>query len=373
MHVWLISFVLASIKMSTTTDWQFQFGEITYLQAQQHYAAGAKRCTQLLAKLPATPTGLLLQVELQSHLVACLEGQARYAEAQTQVKSALAVLDEIKIEHPTDASIPLELKVLSQQGTLARIQGHYAEAEQIFQQAIQLAEAHGLQRHPLRMQCLNNLAIVYKYWGQFDAAENLYEIVLADLIEQHGDHCIEVATIYHNLAGLNHARRHYDAAEPYARKSYQLHLDLLGPHHAQTIADGAALASILHGLEQWDEAISHFEAAIAFFEQQFGPIHYEIAINLNNLAASWQAKGDFTQAEQAYRQALDIKQMLLGSDHPDMAISLNNLAVLLQQTDKRAEAIGLFDRAISIFEATVGPDHPNTQLCRKNKAKYDEK
>ncbi len=355
--------------MSNAIDWQFQLEEITQLQVQRRYAAAAICCDQLLTQLPATPVGLLLQVELRTHLVTCFEAQADYAEAQAHVQSALAVLDKIKAAYPDNASTALELKVLSQQGTLARTQGHYAEAEHIFQRAVQLAAAHKLQRHPLGMQCLNNLAIVYKYWGKFDAAEDLYQTVLADLIEQQGDRCLEVATIYHNLAGLHHARRHYEVAEPYARKSYQLHLDLLGPHHSQTVADGAALASILHGLGQWDEAIAHFEAAIAFFEQQFGPIHYEVAINLNNLAALLQAKGDFEQAEPAYRRALTIKEAVLGSEHPDIAISLNNLASLLQKTGREAEATELFEQAIAMFDATLGPDHPNTQLCRENAAK----
>lgn len=354
--------------MCPITDWKQQIEDIIQLQAQQNYAEAETRCTQLLTKLPPAPAGLVLQVKLQSHLIASLEAQARYDDAQAQLNAARVALSDIKAAYSIKISLPLELKLLSQQGTLARIQGHYAQAEKIFQQAIQLVEDYGLSHPSLKIRLFNDLAIVYKYWGRFDAAADLYQTALAELIQQHGEHHIEVASIYHNLAGLNHARRNYARAEPYARKSYQLHVALLGAHHSQTIADGAALGSILHGLGQWDEAIGYFETAIAFFEKQFGPVHYEIAINFNNLAASLQAKGDLDQAEQAYRRALAIKETLLGENHPDVAISLNNLASLLQQTDKLAEARGVFERAISIFEATVGPEHPNTRLCRQNAA-----
>ena len=352
--------------MNNTIDWQYQFETISNLQTQQQYTEAESRCRKLLAELPFGSEGLLIQARLLGQLINCLESQARYSEAQALLQDAQVTLDEVKAICSDEVYLPLELELLSQQGTLARIQGHYAQAEAILQQGIQLATTYGFHHQALGMTFLNNLAIVYKYWGRFDEAEVIYQSLLDDFIQQHGTYHLEVATIYHNLAGLHHAQRDYRTAEPYARISYQLHIELLGIQHPQTIADGAALASILHGLKQWDEAIAHFEAAIAFFEKQFGSVHYEIAINLNNLAASLQAKGDVEQAEKAYRRALEIKEALLGSVHPDVAISLNNLASLLHQTDKQIEAAELFKRAIAIFDATVGPEHPNTLTCREN-------
>ncbi|MEO0987418.1 MAG: tetratricopeptide repeat protein [Cyanobacteria bacterium J06639_14] len=359
--------------MGIVTGWQLQLEKITALQSQQHYGEAEGLCTELLQKLPPPPASLVIQVKIQSLLIDCLEAQARYLEAQALIEPAQTALQEIKATYPIQILLALELKVLAQKATLARIQGRYAEAEAVFQQAIHLATEHGLRHQPFWRKLLNDCAIVYKYWGRFDAAEDLYQTVLADLIEQHGEHHIKVATVYHNLAGLYHARRLYAEAAPYARKSYQLHVDLLGSQHSQTIADGAALGSILHGLEQWDDAIAHFETAIAFFEQQFGPVHYEVAINLNNLAASLQAKGELEPAEKAYRRALEIKEILLGTHHPDVAISLNNLASLLQKKDDLGDLIevkAIFERAIAIFEMTVGLDHPNTQLCRENASKH---
>lgn len=351
--------------MDYTTNWQHQLQDVVFHQTNHRHAEAIALCTQLLQLLPAPPAGLVIQVKLQSYLVTSLEAQARYNQAQAHLQTAQAALQKIKTIYSANISLPLELKILSQQGNLARIQGHYAQAEQYFQYAIHLVAEQNLhQQTSLR----NNLAIVYKYWGRFDAAENLYKTALADLIRQYGEHHLEVATLYHNLAGLNHARRRYTKAEPHARKSYQLHAVLLGLDHPQTIADGAALGSILHGLGQWDEAIVYFEAAIAFFKQKYGSTHYDVALNLNNLAASLQAKGQLQPAEQAYRQALAIKETLLGANHPEVAISLNNLASLLQQTDRPTEAADLFGRAIAILNSTVGPDHPNTRLCQANAA-----
>ena len=210
------------------------------------------------------------------------------------------------------------------------------------------------------------MAIVYKYWGKFDAAESLYQDTLATLKQQHGNHHPDVASIYHNLAGLNHARGDYETAETWARQSYQLHLELFGAQHLKTIADGAAFGSILHGLKQWDRAIAHFKTAISFFEERFGSMHYDVALNLNNLAASEQAKGNLSAAEQAYRRALAIKTQILGESHPELAITLNNLASVLKQSGNIEEAKSFFEQARTIFATTLGEDHPNVQICRDN-------
>ncbi len=336
--------------------------QITRLETEQRYSEAEALCRQNLANSTSLPE----QVSWQNRLATILEAQARYDEASTYVQAVLSSLEAAKEQLSLSAGSSLELATLANLGRIERILGHYAQAEQIYLRGIHLAESQGLTHQPRWGNLVNELAILYKYWGKFDAAEQLYQYLLSAFIEQYGEHHFKVATIYHNLAGLEHSRRCYSVAEPLARKSYQLHVELLGKQHPKTIADGAALGSILHGLKQWDEAISLFEQAIAFFEQRLE--HYEVAINLNNLAASLQAKGELQQAEPAYRRALALKQKLFGEEHPDIGISLNNLAVLLKQSGKTNQVQELFAQALIIFEKTLGADHPNTRLCRANAA-----
>ncbi len=337
------------------------------LQAEQHYSEAEALCHQTIKSLPSSEQGHILQVSLQNRLASILEAQSRYPQALIAVHSAQKILESIKASISPAIALSLEITNLSSLGTLQRIQGNYAEAEHSYQRAIELIETQGTEEYQSkRVQLANNLAIVYKYWGKFEAVERLYQQTLTTLQSKYGNHHPDVASIYHNLAGLNHARGDYQTAETWARQSYQLHRELFGAQHPQTIADGAAFGSILHGLKQWDKAIAHFETAITFFEQQFGSVHYDVALNLNNLAASEQAKGDFSQAEQAYRRALEIKTQILGESHPELAITLNNLASVLKQTGKTEEAKACFEQARAIFATTLGEDHPNVQICRDN-------
>jgi len=135
-----------------------------------------------------------------------------------------------------------------------------------------------------------------------------------------------VATILHNLGGLEQGRRQHARGEPYARAAYEIRKQALGEDHRETAADGAALARILDAVGKREEAEQLYRRALAVFERLYGPEHYEIAINLNNLAVLEAAKGETAESERLYRRSLALKEKLLGPDHPDVGMTANNRA-----------------------------------------------
>src|SRR5438093_125331 len=65
---------------------------------------------------------------------------------------------------------------------------------------------------------------------------------------------VALASVYHNLGGLEHARGNYEAAEPLARRSVELRELALGAKHPDVAADRAALAAIVDALGRDEEA-----------------------------------------------------------------------------------------------------------------------
>ncbi|QLE54618.1 tetratricopeptide repeat protein [Nostoc sp. TCL26-01] len=318
-------------------------------------------------KLNLEQHSLLEKVIQLNSLANRLESQTKYNEALTKAQAALESLEVAKQNlSPVSSLIDIEIQVLANTGKITRILGNYSSAEQYYLKAINLAQSQRIEQHSILLSMLNDLAVVYKYWGKFDAGEQIYQTLLNTLIKQYGEQSHFVATIYHNYAGLEHSRFNYEKAEPLARKSYEIRQNVCGKEHPDTIADGAALGSILHGLGKWDEAVKLFEKAITFFDNPSNYQPYEVAVNLNNLAASLQAKGEFLPAEKAYRRALSIKKTVFGDEHPDIAVTLNNLAILLKEQEQRPEAKSILKEALRIFEKTVGSQHPQTILCKKN-------
>ena len=71
-----------------------------------------------------------------------------------------------------------------------------------------------------------------------------------------------MASIWHNLGGLEHARGRPEIGEPYARKAWQLRRAALGDEHPDTVADEAALAGLLDGLGRYDESEPIYRKAL---------------------------------------------------------------------------------------------------------------
>jgi tetratricopeptide (TPR) repeat protein len=175
-----------------------------------------------------------------------------------------------------------------------------------------------------------------------------------------------LATIHHNLGGLEHERGRYARGEPFARQSVEIRRKALGPNHPEVAADMAALAGLLDGQEKFDEAEELYHAALKIFRRVHGEEHYELAVTFNNLAAIADKKGNAAEAERLYKQSLAIKEKVLGPSHPDVAMTLNNLAMTYAGVGRFAEAEPLFTRALKILEQALGKKHPRTRACREN-------
>jgi tetratricopeptide (TPR) repeat protein len=205
--------------------------------------------------------------------------------------------------------------------------------------------------------------MTYKYWGRFDDGRQVYERALAILARSVGDDHPDRATLHHNLGGLEHARREFEAAEPHARLSVEIRRGSRGAYHVTTAEDEAAWAPILHALGRDDEAEALLRHALPILERELGAGHPEVAGAWNNLGSTLQ---DDDAAVDAYRRALAAKEEALGADHPSVAITLNNLAVKERRRGRLEEAEELYRRALGILERRVDADHPNLLLTRRN-------
>ncbi len=260
-----------------------------------------------------------------------------------------------------DARIRLEAEVRS--ANLLRIRGRYRASERRLKRCLMRAK-EGADVAAIR----NFLGILYKYMGRFSEAGRQYRSALRLLRGR--AHPLR-GSLYHNLAGLEHARGNPRRGEPYARRSVEIHLRELGPKHPVVAADLAALASLLQDQGNLDEAEPMFRRAIAFFRRTYGPIHYEVAVNLNNLAAVQAERNQIGEADRLYRRTLAIKERIFGRRHPDVAITLNNLGLLYASRGRADESREFLRRALDIFARTLGRNHPNARACLANLASID--
>jgi tetratricopeptide (TPR) repeat protein len=236
-------------------------------------------------------------------------------------------------------------------GERARDRGRYAEAEVRLRAAARFAEEQLGPDHMETIATLNALGMVHKYRGQFRAGRAAYGQALRGAKSLRRVDPLILATLYHNVGGLEHARGRFRRALPFAREAVHLRISSLGPSHPDVAADKAALAAILEGLGRYAEA----EACSR---------RIDLAAALNNLATCCASTGRLVEAQAFAERALDIKENALGRAHPDVGVTLANLAIIRWRLGRALDAEVAHAHAIAILQATLGDEHPRVEHVR---------
>lgn len=97
-------------------------------------------------------------------------------------------------------------------GTRLRLQGQFVRAEPLLREALATAEQAPSSEGGALVEALNALGLC-KYLGRYDEARGHYERALALLEPAGAGDPDDIATLYHNLGGVEHARGHYAAGD----------------------------------------------------------------------------------------------------------------------------------------------------------------
>lgn len=221
----------------------------------------------------------------------------------------------------TAEAIDLLADALVRRGNTQRLLGRYDHAD------TDLCRAADLARSPLSVaSVLNARGILAKDTGRLEQASQHYRAALSQMRSVVGDDHECLASLFHNLAGLEHAQQRHLEGEPHARRAIRLRTRQCGPDSLEVAADLAVLGSLLAGQRRLDEAEVIFRQTLASWSRHRGPAHYEVAVSRHNLGAIHAARGDIRAAEDQYRRALAIKRTLLGDSHPEVVTLASDVA-----------------------------------------------
>jgi eukaryotic-like serine/threonine-protein kinase len=278
--------------------------------------------------------------------------------------AAVKVLDEGNLEDQ-----PLvEATVRDTIGRTLQGLGRYADAEPNLRNALALRRAALPAGHLDIAISLNDLAVVLEAQNKLAEAEPLFRealaIARAALPAGHPD----IGATLNNLAALLHGRNKLAEAEPLFREALQIARAALPAGHPDIAAGLNNLAELLQAQNKLAEAEPLYREALQIRRAALPAGHPDIAAGLNNLAGILHDQNRLAEAEPLYREALQIRRAALPAGHPDIAAGLNNLAELLQAQNKLAEAEPLAREALVIYRAALPAGHPDLLPAMSNLA-----
>ena len=218
----------------------------------------------------------------------------------------------------------------------------------------------------------HNLGLLYKNQGKLAEAEKMYQRALEGYEKALGPKHIFTLDIVHNLGVL-----YFDQGKPAeAEKIYERALKgyekALGPEHTSTLNTVNALGVLYVDQGKLTEAEKIYERALKGFEKALGSEHTSTLISVNNLGNLYQIQGKPAEAEKIYERALKGFEKALGPEHISTLNTVNNLGVLYEDQGKLDEAEKMYRQALNGYEKVEDLNHPKTKQIIQNLSRIQD-
>jgi tetratricopeptide (TPR) repeat protein len=184
-------------------------------------------------------------------------------------------------------------------------QGKLADAEKMYERALQGKEEVFGPNHPSTLATINNLGLLYTDLGKLPEAERLLERALQGCDALGYQHESTISTVgnlglfYGDQGNLAEAEKMFDRA----LKGYE---EALGPKHTSTLNTMNNLGLLYINQGNLAEAERLLERALQGFEEALGPTHTFTLDTIKNLGILYEKKGRMIEAEKMHERWLQV-------------------------------------------------------------------
>lgn len=259
--------------------------------------------------------------------------------------------------------------LLLKTGNRLQEHGQYAQAEELLLRARPILLRTVGEIHSDYATYLNDLALLYHYWGRYEQAEPLYRQALYICEQIFGTEHLSIAEGLNNLGGLLYSRGQYAQAEEFFLRAMTLREKLLEPESPEMLLSLHNMGFIYLERGKYAQAEPFLRRTLALQEKLLGAEHPRTLSSLEHLARFYAVRRHYEQAESLYRKALELQEKLLGAEHSDVVVSLYNLGQMYLDQGQYEQAEPLYRRALVICERVLGPEHPRTARILNNLAR----
>jgi tetratricopeptide (TPR) repeat protein len=185
-------------------------------------------------------------------------------------------------------------------------------------------------------------------------AEELYRQALDLSLVEYGHEDPDTADRINNVGAVVHKRGRYVEAEAYYREGLAIYEEALEADHLRATTTMVNLGMLDRVLGHDAEAVDLIERALAVRERELGPESLQTAITLNLLGLAYADEGRLEEAQTLLERSLELRTAALGPEHTDTASTLNDLGVLALRRGDLEVAERHLDQAREIRESLHG-------------------
>lgn len=282
-----------------------------------------------------------------------------YSKATKTLQDAIPT-----IEKQFGLNSPEYLDALVISGTHNVRQGKYPEAEEVFDQALDLLKP----TEETYMSALNDQALVYRSLGQLEKAEKIFtEIKVIDSVTLGTSHPYYAITLS-NLALIQTDAGKYKAAENNLIKTLAIQKANGGTKSLTYTRTQTLLARVYQSAGQVDKAIPLLEQSASVFKSKLGDKDPDYAWALFNLGmANWKA-GKGSVGIKQLKTAAAIISTTLSKNHPRYAETSQKIAEYQWLQKQNKEAQQTFGEVFNNYYNQIDVTFP--VLTEEEKAKF---
>ncbi|MBW1811904.1 MAG: tetratricopeptide repeat protein [Deltaproteobacteria bacterium] len=285
----------------------------------------------------------------------------RYAEAEQLYREALANDERINGKNHPDVAIDL-----IDLGRMLELVGRYKEAEAAYQRALKIDQAYFGAKHHRVGEAIQDLARLSYTAGRYFDALSLGKKALALLEKAKGAKLTKIAEVLCSLGFAQNRLGLFLESWESHELALKIRKKVRGPDHPEVTEALEGLAMLQHEAKNFEVAEALIRQGLAIRQKFFGPDYLDVAESYEHLAITLSKQEQYVQAESLMRRALTIRQKTLGPIHGSVGRALHNLGTLQELQKRTDQAEVLYRRAMRITKEALGSEHISLALTLVN-------
>ncbi|CAF4186500.1 unnamed protein product [Adineta steineri] len=163
------------------------------------------------------------------------------------------------------------------------------------------------------------LGMVLWKMGQFDKAENIYQVLLDKTTDDN-----DQTTLHGQLGSIKKDQEKYHEALTLHEKSLDTCQKTLPPNHPSLATSYICLGLVHSKMCNYPKALSYYEKALKIKQQSLPPNHLSLASSYYDIGLVYRKMSNYSKARTFYERAIQIGEQSLPSNHPDLQKWRNN-------------------------------------------------